>query len=85
MAGQGCAAASAAEKIKAWRAHAHPAEVYIAVGKEGDQMEKDAARPAEALKAAKIDRMKPDFEEFPKETHATILHNAVYQTLLKIR
>lgn len=83
--GNGALLVSAAEKIKAWPAHAHPAEVYIAVGKEGDQMEKDAAKLARVLKAAKIPGMKVDFETFPKETHATILHNAVYQTLLKIK
>lgn len=50
--------------------------VYIAVGKEGDVMEHDAAQLAARLKQNKA--IKVLFRPFEKETHATILHNAVY-------
>ncbi len=50
--------------------------VYIAVGKEGDIMEHDAEQLAAALKQNKSANI--IFRSFEKETHATILHNAVY-------
>lgn len=51
--------------------------VYIAVGKEGDVMEQDAAQLANILKQNKAVHI--SFHPFERETHATILHNAVYE------
>lgn len=53
--------------------------IYIAVGKEGKVMEKDAARLAKTLK--KSGQAKVHFLYLPKENHATILHNGAYQGL----
>lgn len=50
--------------------------VYIAVGKEGDVMEHDAQQLATRLKQNKSANI--TFRTFNRETHATILHNAVY-------
>jgi predicted alpha/beta superfamily hydrolase len=50
--------------------------VYIAVGKEGDVMERDAGQLAAMLKQNKTANI--IFRPFERETHATILHNAVY-------
>lgn len=50
--------------------------VYIAVGKEGDVMERDAQQLADKLKQNKSANI--IFRPFERETHATILHNAVY-------
>lgn len=50
--------------------------VYLAVGKEGDIMEHDAQQLATMLKQNKSIKMV--FHPFDRETHATILHNAVY-------
>jgi predicted alpha/beta superfamily hydrolase len=50
--------------------------VYIAVGKEGDVMERDAKQLADKLKQNKSIQL--IFRPFERETHATILHNAVY-------
>lgn len=50
--------------------------VYIAVGKEGDVMEHNAQQLAEKLKQNKLAHI--IFRPFERETHATILHNAVY-------
>ena len=52
-------------------------EVYIAVGKEGKIMEGDARKLAKILKKGK--NIKLHFAHFPKEDHASILHNAVYK------
>ena len=51
--------------------------VYIAVGHEGDVMEHDAAQLATMLKENKSANI--IFRPFERETHATILHNAVYE------
>jgi predicted alpha/beta superfamily hydrolase len=51
--------------------------VYIAVGKEGDVMERDAAQLAAMLKQNRLANI--IFQPFDRETHATILHNAVYE------
>lgn len=83
---RGSLLASAAETLRGspgWK-KPRPVEVYIVVGKEGEQMENDAARLAELLKAASIPGLTVDFRCMPDETHATILHNALYQTFLKI-
>jgi predicted alpha/beta superfamily hydrolase len=53
--------------------------VYIAVGKEGDVMERDAAQLADKLRQDKWSKI--IFRSYEKETHATILHNAVYDAL----
>jgi len=50
--------------------------VYIAVGKEGDVMEQDAVQLAALLQQNKSIHL--IFRPMDKETHATILHNAVY-------
>lgn len=50
--------------------------VYIAVGKEGDVMEHDAQQLATILQQNKSANI--IFRPFERETHATILHNAVY-------
>lgn len=52
-------------------------EVYIAVGKEGKIMEGDVRKLLKILK--KQGKAKLYFAYFPKEDHATILHNAVYK------
>ena len=52
-------------------------EVYIAVGKEGKVMEGDAKKLMTMLKQQ--GKAKIHFAYFPKEDHATILHNAVYK------
>jgi len=50
--------------------------VYLSVGSEGKVMENDAKSLVELLSKAKI---KTDFVPLPKENHATILHESVYQ------
>lgn len=50
--------------------------VYVSVGSEGKVMENDAKSLADLLSKAK---MKTDFLPLPKENHATILHESVYQ------
>jgi uncharacterized protein len=52
---------------------------FVCVGKEGKQMEQDAAALAKLLQSAPNKKLKVDFETFPAETHATILHRAVYR------
>jgi len=56
--------------------------VYIAVGEEGKVMKDDAKKLAEVLQKNKD--LKVSFEVFENEDHATILHNSVYQILLKM-
>ncbi len=51
--------------------------VYIAVGHEGDVMEQDAHQLADKLKENQSANI--IFCPFERETHATILHNAVYE------
>lgn len=58
------------------------AKVFIAVGEEGEVMKNDAKKLAELL--SKNKELKVNFEFFEKEDHLTILHNSVYQTLLKM-
>jgi uncharacterized protein len=50
--------------------------VFIAVGKEGDVMERDAQQLAAILEKNPFTSV--IFRTFERETHATILHNAVY-------
>lgn len=54
-----------------------PANVYIAVGSEGEIMEREAKMLAELLKASGKPNLKSEFLFLPKENHATILHQSV--------
>ena len=54
-------------------------KVYISVGSEGKQMEEDAKRLAEILKAFGKGNLQINFLPLPNETHLTILHNSVYK------
>ena len=51
-------------------------EIYLAVGNEGKIMVNDAKKLNRILKTKGLN---PVFEYFPKENHATILHNAAYK------
>jgi predicted alpha/beta superfamily hydrolase len=53
--------------------------VYISVGTEGKKMEEGAASLVTLLKKSGKKNMKVDFMPLPKETHATILHNSIYE------
>ncbi|MEP7237712.1 MAG: alpha/beta hydrolase-fold protein [Ferruginibacter sp.] len=55
--------------------------VYISVGAEGKVMEGDAADLLKALQKSGKKNMKLDFVPLPKENHATILHNSIYEAL----
>ena len=55
--------------------------VYISVGSEGKEMEEGAASLVKALQNSGKKNMKIDFVPLPKENHATILHNSIYQAL----
>ncbi|MEO5946625.1 MAG: alpha/beta hydrolase-fold protein [Chitinophagaceae bacterium] len=55
--------------------------VYISVGSEGKIMESDAASIAQKLKEVKKKNLKVDFLPLPKENHATILHQSIYEAL----
>ena len=57
------------------------AQIFIAVGTEGKQMEADAKLLSEKLTAAKVTGMSVEFAPMPAETHLTILHNSVYKAL----
>ena len=53
--------------------------VYVSVGTEGKEMEEGAAGLVKALQNANKKNMKIDFVPLPKENHATILHNSIYE------
>ncbi len=53
--------------------------VYVSVGAEGKEMEEGAAGLVKALKNSGKKNMKIDFMPLPKENHATILHNSIYE------
>ena len=55
--------------------------VYISVGTEGKVMEGDAADLLKTLQTCGKKNLKIDFVPLPKENHATILHNSVYEAL----
>ena len=57
-------------------------KVFIAVGEEEKMMIDDAKKLAELI--PKSDNLAVDFEFFGKEDHLTILHNSVYQILMKM-
>lgn len=56
-------------------------KIYVAVGKEGRQMEGDAKQLVEVLKTTKNKNCQVKFAFMPAETHLTILHNCVYNAL----
>lgn len=53
--------------------------VFVAVGNEKKTMETDTRRLVARLKKARPGTLKTDFHYFANETHATILHRAVYK------
>ncbi|MFN5418677.1 MAG: alpha/beta hydrolase [Flavobacteriia bacterium] len=57
-------------------------EIYFAVGNEGKVMVNDVKKLNKRLHSKELN---PFFEYFPKENHATILHNAVYDAFLKFK
>lgn len=60
----------------------NPISVYVAVGKEGSIMEKEAKGLVKALETSGKKNIKISFKYFPDENHATILHNSIYQAFL---
>jgi len=54
-------------------------QVFISVGTEGKIMEGDAAAIASILQKSGKKNLKLDFLPLPKENHATILHQSVYE------
>ncbi len=58
--------------------------VYVGVGKEGAVMENDAKKLVELLVKDNTKHMQVSFEYFSNETHATILHRAVYNAFEKL-
>ena len=54
-----------------------PIKAYIAVGKEGDMMERPANKLVDILKES--GNVKTYFQYLPDESHLTILHNALYK------
>lgn len=54
-------------------------QVYISVGTEGKIMENDTKNLVKALNMAGKKNLKIDFVPLPKENHATILHQSVYE------
>ena len=62
--------------IKAYLDAPNKKTIYLAVGKEGDTMEKGAKSLHEVLKRNK--NMTAHFQYLPDENHATILHQSLY-------
>lgn len=58
--------------------------IYVAVGKEGKVMERDARKLHTKLKSLKKDNTKLFFEFFEKQNHADVLHLATYNAFLAI-
>lgn len=58
---------------------AAPANVFIALGNEGPEMKKATEALVALLKAAPARASRVEYVPFPEETHATILHRAVYK------
>lgn len=58
--------------------------IYIAVGKEGKVMEKDAKALFKKIKKETPDTVKVTFEYFKGSNHANILHLAVYNAFEKL-
>lgn len=59
-------------------------KVTVIVGKERKQMEDDAQALAVLLQNSKHKKLKVDFITMPKEDHATILHNAIYEVFQRM-
>jgi predicted alpha/beta superfamily hydrolase len=57
-------------------------EVYISVGQEGKIMINDAKNLEKSLRKKGVNS---DFQFFPEENHATILHDALYHSFLKMK
>lgn len=55
-----------------------PTTVFVAVGKEGKVMERDAKHLYRLLKENATPKLQVEFDFLKKENHATILHHAVY-------
>ena len=55
--------------------------VYVSVGAEGKEMEEAAGGLVKAIRNSGKKNMKVDFVPLPKENHATILHNSIYEAL----
>jgi len=53
--------------------------VYISVGTEGKEMEEGAVGLVQAMQQSGKKNIKIDFIPLPKENHATILHNSIYE------
>ncbi|MBB4600639.1 hypothetical protein HNQ93_002000 [Hymenobacter luteus] len=60
-------------------AAAAPVSVFVALGNEGPEMQKATEAMVAALRAASAKGSRIEYVPFPEETHATILHRAVYQ------
>ncbi|MDX2247051.1 MAG: alpha/beta hydrolase-fold protein [Bacteroidia bacterium] len=58
-----------------------PVQVYISVGSEGKVMERDAKALYKTLQNQNRANTTLHFKFLKKETHATILHNAIYEAL----
>lgn len=58
-----------------------PTTVFLAVGTEGKQMEKDAAQLSKTLKKVDPKKLTVYWTPMPEENHLTILHNSVYKAL----
>lgn len=59
--------------------------VYVAVGKEGEIMERDARSLHSLLEKRKMENLQTSFGYFPDEDHGSILHLAVYDAFKKFR
>ena len=55
--------------------------VYVSVGAEGKEMEEGAGGLVKAIKNSGKKNVMIDFVTLPKENHATILHNSIYEAL----
>lgn len=58
---------------------AAPANVFVALGNEGPEMKKATESMVAMLRAAPAKVGRIEYVPFPEETHATILHRAVYK------
>ena len=72
---------SLADKADAWATeHATmPKNIFIAMASDDDMMQDDIDRFRAALKAHAQAPLRWSYEEFPQETHLTILHRALYR------
>lgn len=72
---------SLADSATTWlKAHASdPKRVFIAVASDDDMMQAQVDKITTAFKASAKPPLRWTYAEFPEETHATILHRAVYR------